>query len=94
MQLESGVGDVSLSLAVESIHEVGVEDLPGEVEGVTLQVDERDQKVDYFFGRELGEFLLQNLLHYLPELEAVRRMEVEFAKGSAGKKDNLNTFSN
>ena len=75
--------DIGLALLVQPVHEVGIEDLPGEVERVTLKVEERDEQVDHLAGRKLLELALQHLLHKLPELEAVRRMEVQLAKDSA-----------
>ena len=44
-------------LAVKPLHEERVEDLPHEVEGVALDVDEGEEKVDNLLGRELDEFV-------------------------------------
>jgi len=47
---------------VQAVHKVWVEDLAHEVEGVPLDVDEGEQKVDDLLGGELLELVLQDVL--------------------------------
>ncbi len=59
---------ILLRLAVQAVHEVGVEDLADEVERVALDVDEREEQVDHLLRRELEELVLQYVLEDLEEL--------------------------
>ena len=65
---------------MKSVEEIWIEQLVGEIERVSLDVDEGDEHVDHVQGWELHKLVLQIVLHYLPELEAIWRMEVESAK--------------
>ena len=73
---------------MKSVHEVRVEDLAGEVEGIPLDVDEGDQQVQDLFRRELRELGLQELLQDVPELEAVGRVEIQLPEDSGKRRKN------
>ena len=68
---------------MKSVEEIWIENFVGEIERVSLNVDEGDEHVDHVERRKLDKLVLQIVLHHLPKLEAIGRVEVEGAKGLA-----------
>ena len=54
--------DVLHGVVMNPVQEVGVEQLPHEVQGIPLNVDEGKQKPDDVFGRKLGKLHFEIVL--------------------------------
>ena len=70
-------------LRVKSVQEIWIEHFVGEIERISLNIDKGDEHVYHVKRWKLDKLVLQIILHHLPKLETIRRVEVKGAKGLA-----------